>query len=141
VRNAVSVKTFALELQTIKLLKGKSGSGFAAQLEHVWKEFRDRSATLSVEDPANPSGNDLSELLTDVVRSELSTVARRTLELIDDSGWEAVFGPVEDKSDRDKREGRGPRPDSARPARRDRASAAAPSRRATRARRLAAGRT
>ena len=32
-------------------------------------------------------------------------MARRTLNVIDDSGWEAVFGPVEEKSDRDKREG------------------------------------
>ena len=63
------------------------------------------TGTLSVEDPANPSGNDLSGLLNDAVRSELATVARRTLNVIDDSGWEAVFGPVEEKSDRDKREG------------------------------------
>jgi hypothetical protein len=104
-RNGVAVKTFVLELLAIKLLKGKSGSALATQLEHVWKEFRDNAATLAVEDPANPSGNDLSELLNDAVRTELSTVARRTLKLIDDSGWEAVFGGVEDGSDREKREG------------------------------------
>jgi hypothetical protein len=105
VRNAVHVKTFVLELLVIKLLKGKSGVGLATQLEHIWKEFRDSSSTLCVEDPANPAGNDLSELLNDAVRSELSTVARRTLKLINDSGWEAVFGPIEEKSDSDKREG------------------------------------
>jgi hypothetical protein len=105
VRNGVAVTTSVLELLVIKLLKEKSGSALATQLEHVWKEFRDNPATLSIEDPANPSGNDLSELLNDGVRSELSTVARRTLKLIDDSGWEAEFGPVEDRSAREKREG------------------------------------
>lgn len=104
VRNGLGIKTFVLELLAVKLLKRKSGSGLATQLEHVWTEFRDNVEALSVEDPANPTGNDLSELLNAAVRSELSTVARRTLKLIEDSGWEAVFGAVEEKSDREKRE-------------------------------------
>lgn len=105
VRNGLGIKTFVLELLAVKLLKGKSGSGLATQLEYVWTEFRDDVEALSVEDPANPTGNDLSELLNAAVRSELSTVARRTRKLIEDSGWEAVFGAVEEKGDREKREG------------------------------------
>jgi hypothetical protein len=104
-RNGLSIKTFVLELLAIKLLKGKPGSGLATQLEDVWTEFRDNVEALSVEDPANPTGNDLSELLNAAVRSELSTVARRTLKLIEDSEWEALFGAVEEKGDREKREG------------------------------------
>jgi hypothetical protein len=71
----------------------------------VWKEFRDNLDKLSVEDPANPTGNDLSELLNDSTRAELASVAQRTLKLIEESGWEAVFGPVEEKGEREKREG------------------------------------
>jgi hypothetical protein len=104
-RDGLGIRTFVLELLVVKLLKGKPGSGLATQLEDVWTEFRDNVEALSVEDPANPTGNDLSELLNAVVRSELSTVARRTLKLIEDSGWEAVFGTVEEKGDREKREG------------------------------------
>lgn len=105
VRNGLSIKNFALELLVIKLLKGKAGLGLAAQLEHVWKEFRDNAGQLAIEDPANPTGNDISELLNTGVRSELSSVARRTLRLVDDSGWEAVFGPVDEKTESAKREG------------------------------------
>jgi len=105
VRNVLSIKNFVLELVAIKLLKARAASGLATQLEHVWKEFRDSAEKVSVEDPANPTGNDLSELLNDGVRSELTTVSRRTLKLIEESGWEAVFGSVDEKSKDDKREG------------------------------------
>lgn len=104
VRNALSIRTFVLELLAVKLLKGKAGAGLAAQLEHVWKEFRDNADALSVEDPANPTGNDLSELLNVIVRSELASAAIRTLKLVGDSGWEAVFGPVEEKNEDEKRQ-------------------------------------
>jgi hypothetical protein len=54
---------------------------------------------ISIEDPANPTGNDLSELLSPTIRDALSSVSKSTLELIEKSGWEAVFGPVEEKKD------------------------------------------
>lgn len=104
VRNGLNIKNFVLELLVTKLLKGKA-AGLAIQLEHVWKEFRDNVEKLSVEDPANPSGNDLSELLNGAVRLEISTVSRRTLMLIEESGWEAVFGSVDEKTKDEKREG------------------------------------
>lgn len=97
VRNGLPVRNFILELAVIKLLKSKKNSTLSAQLEHVWTEFRDNIDELSVEDPANPTGNDLSDLLA-AAKWELSAVAGRTLALISSSGWEAVFGPVEEKS-------------------------------------------
>lgn len=105
VRNGLSIRVFVLELLAVKLLKGRSGAGLVTQLERVWKEFRDNIEAVSVEDPANPTGNDLSVLLNATVRSELSAVADRTLKLIEDSGWEAVFGSIEEKGVREKREG------------------------------------
>lgn len=94
VRNGIGAKTFVLELLTVMLLSGRTRSSLAHQLEHIWNELCDRPDELAVEDPANPNGNDLKAVL-DQVRSMLSSVARRTLDLIARQGWEAVFGPIE----------------------------------------------
>ena len=94
-RNGINVKTFALELLTVKLLESKKQKSLADQLLHVWEQLRDYSNEISIEDPANPEGNDLSELFNDAVKAELSVTAEKTLRLIDESGWEAVFGKLQ----------------------------------------------
>jgi tRNA nucleotidyltransferase (CCA-adding enzyme) len=94
VRNGLNLKHFVLELTVIKLLAGKRHKSLSVQLEHVWTELRDHIDDLVVEDPANPEGNDLSSVL-DATRNSLRMAARRTLELIETSGWEAVFGVIE----------------------------------------------
>ena len=99
-RNFLSVRHFVLELLTIELLRGKKSLDLPGQLKHVWTELRDNVENITIEDPANPTGNDLSELFSASVRQELSSAARRTLELIERSGWEAVFGAVPEKSSR-----------------------------------------
>jgi hypothetical protein len=99
-RNFLSVRHFVLELLTIELLKGKKSLDLPEQLKHVWTELRDNVENITIEDPANPTGNDLSELFNASVRQELSSTARRTLDQIERSGWEAVFGPVLEKSSR-----------------------------------------
>jgi hypothetical protein len=93
-RNHVGVKTFALELLTIKLLDGRKSLELSQQLKHVLTQFRDAAKHLCIEDPANPHGNDLSELLNDGVRIALETTARSTLDQVGQSGWEAVFGQL-----------------------------------------------
>lgn len=95
VRNALTTRHFPLELLTIELLKDHRSDTIDKQLQHLWEQLRDNVEDLSIEDPANPQGNDLSELLNDSIRSELSSVAGRTLKLIEDRGWEAVFGELE----------------------------------------------
>jgi hypothetical protein len=95
-RKFVGIKTFALELLVIDLLDGRKTRALADQLEHVLKEFRDHSEELAIEDPANPHGNDLSELLNASVRASLGIAARDTLDQVEREGWEAVFGPVSD---------------------------------------------
>ena len=97
VRNGLPIRTFVLELAVIKLLKEKTTLELSGQMEHLWKELRDNSANLCVEDPANPNGNDLSKELGDDVKSQLASTAKRTLTQIDASGWEAVFGEAENK--------------------------------------------
>lgn len=104
VRNGLRIKHFALELLAVKLLKEKKSATLVTQMKHVWEEFCDHSASLSIEDPANPTGNDLGPLLDTSIRNELSTVARATLDAIEKSGWQAVFGAVEEKSTEEKAE-------------------------------------
>ena len=93
VRRGISVKTFPLELLTINCLKHKKKASLSDQLTHVLTEFRDNMDDLVIEDPAN-SNNDISGMLTDAIRASLTTQARETLQLVDGSGWEAVFGKI-----------------------------------------------
>lgn len=102
VRNGIEFKHFVLELSVIKLLEGRKKWDLESQLVHIWTEFSDNIDELTVEDPANPEGNDLSGAL-DAARDSLRSVARRTLAVIESSGWEAVFGAVDEDSDEDKR--------------------------------------
>lgn len=98
VRNGIGAKTFVLELLAVKLLKSKKGKSLPDQLTHVWTEFRDNPDGLAVEDPANPSGNDLKPAL-DSCRYSLSSIARTTLANIECQGWESVFGPLKDEDE------------------------------------------
>jgi hypothetical protein len=104
VRNGLPIRNFVLELAVIKLLKSKKDAARSTQLEHIWTEFRDNIENLYVEDPANPSGNDLSHLLNSTMKGTLAAGAGRTLALIGTSGWEAVFGPVDEKKETEKTE-------------------------------------
>ncbi len=104
VRNAVNLKTFVLELLVIDLLAGKSGKPLSDQLRHVLTAFRDHASDLSVKDPANPDGNDLSDVLDDGKKNLLSVIARNTLARIDAGGWETLFGPLQEATDEEKRE-------------------------------------
>ena len=103
VRNGLSVKTFVLELAVIELLKGKTKFDLAEQLQEVWTELRDNFDDLSVEDPANPTGNDLSDLLNNI-NAELESTARRTLHQIDTRGWETVYGAADASQEAEKTE-------------------------------------
>jgi len=47
-----------------------------------------------IEDPANPEGNDLSDLLSNGLRTSLKSAASRTLEAVDNGSWEKVLGPL-----------------------------------------------
>jgi hypothetical protein len=102
VRRGLTLKHFGLELLTIETAKSKKSADLDAQLRHIWRTLRDDVDSIEIEDPASPSGNDLSELLSDSVRQELSTTASQTLATIERDGWEAVFGKLS-SSDEDKK--------------------------------------
>ena len=74
VRNGLPIRTFVLELAVIKLLEDEKKNNLSAQMEHFWTELRDNSANLTVEDPANPHGNDLSKCLDDNLKSHPACV-------------------------------------------------------------------
>jgi tRNA nucleotidyltransferase (CCA-adding enzyme) len=97
-RKGLRVKQFVFELLIIKLLKGKKDKPLADQLQHVLTEIKDAVDPIPVEDPANPSGNDLTSVLTSCW-SELSLTATSTLTVVEDAGWEGVFGKVEQKDE------------------------------------------
>lgn len=94
-RNGVSIRTFPMELLVIEVLKDTKAQGLEGRLTELLLEVRDNIDDYSIEDPGNPTGNDLSELLNDTVRASLSAGAWSTLQTVETSGWEAVFGAVE----------------------------------------------
>jgi hypothetical protein len=97
-RRGLRVKQFVLDLLTIKLLKDKKGNNLDSQLKYVWTTLRDAKEPIIVDDPANPTGNDLSGFLKSVW-FELSARSRDTLDLVEQSGWEALFGSVDEDTD------------------------------------------
>ena len=99
VRKVLDVKQFVFEMLIIDRLSGQKNKSLTDQLIHVWTEFRDLDRPPKVDDPANPSGNDLTHLL-DAVWNELGSVASSTLWTIDNNGWEAVFGRVDTGADK-----------------------------------------
>jgi len=92
-RNGINLKTFVLELVVIDILN-KSKEAIDAQILTAFTKLRDDINNITVEDPANPSGNDLSEIWNDSVKDVVSAAARSTLYAIETFGWEAVFGKI-----------------------------------------------
>ncbi len=96
VKNAISIKNFVFELLVIDILENHKKKTLANQLRIVWEEFQDNYQNLCVEDPANPSGNDLSQELSEVVRWNLHSDSEWTMSTLEKEGWEAIF-PLPDK--------------------------------------------
>lgn len=95
VRHDLEVKQFALDLLGVDLLEGKAGESLEGQLSHVLETIRDSDGPLSIEDPANPTGNDLSDYLTDYIWADLQQVASTMLSDANSNGWSAAYGETE----------------------------------------------
>lgn len=96
-RRAVSLKNFVWELLCIKLLDGREEDSLADQLDHVLRTISESDEAIAIEDPANPSGNDLMDFLSSWWPS-LQSAALVTVSQVDVDGWEQVFGPIETAS-------------------------------------------
>lgn len=92
-RKGLHIKQFVFELMIVKLLDDMKTKPLAEQLTHFWTKVKDASDPINVEDPANPSGNDLSTTIKNAW-PEISAVSASTLDVMSTSGWEGIFGPV-----------------------------------------------
>lgn len=96
-RRAIGVKNFIWELLCIQLLINMKNSTLEEQVKHGLQTVADSQDAISIEDPANPSGNDLMEFL-DNHWWQLSAAASDTLALAESGGWAAVFGSIDEAS-------------------------------------------
>ena len=94
VRNGLSIKNFVWELLCIELLDEVKGKPLADQIEHVLQSIVDAKQAITVEDPANPQGNDVMPFLKSHW-SQIQTAAQVTLRTLSNGGWEGVFGKIE----------------------------------------------
>jgi len=101
VRNSLQIKTFVLELLIVKILKDCDEGNLEECLTTFWNEIIDNCDELSVEDPANPNGNDLSPLFDSVVKSSLKSASENAMYFVNSENWEDVFGPVKKEEDKD----------------------------------------
>jgi hypothetical protein len=97
-RNNVALKTFVLELIVIEVLHG-STAALDKQLRKLMEALRDGAEKIKVEDPANPTGNNLAGAWNDSVQQTAALIAKSTLAIVDASGWEGVFGKLPVASD------------------------------------------
>jgi hypothetical protein len=96
-RNAVAVKTFPLELLVIEVLRDDNWGTLEDRFRRVLTAFAERIGDLHIEDPANPTGNDLSHALSDGLRRQMAKMASDTLNAVDEYSWGHVFGELETK--------------------------------------------
>ncbi|MGI8922770.1 MAG: nucleotidyltransferase domain-containing protein [Fimbriimonadales bacterium] len=99
-RNGIVSQTFIIELLTVKIGSQAKCESLDDQVVHVLKKFRDEAESLTVEDPANPNGNDISNSL-DNIRFPLQHFAKLSLQQIDGGNWNRVFGDADDVDDAD----------------------------------------
>jgi len=101
--NHLEVKTFILELLVVDVLEEGDGA-LSDHVIHLFETLRDDIEDISVEDPANPEGNDLSDMFDSATKRMLSGAARRALNQIENENWEAIFGHVENNEGADRSE-------------------------------------
>lgn len=103
--NQLDAKTFVLELLVIKLLEGMTDSkGLDVCFESFLTETIEKIENIALEDPANPSGNDLSGILSESVKANLKLLAEKTLLSIEDEKLEDIFGEIEEADDEEKKQ-------------------------------------
>ena len=95
VRSGLSIRTFILELLVIEILKNSKATSLEDYLIEFWTTVKDGIFEIKVEDPANPTGNEVIEIFDDTNKQQLKDTATRTIELISRRRWEDVLGPTE----------------------------------------------
>lgn len=93
VRHGIMLKNFVWELLCIRLLASMNGRPLEEQALHVLQTIAASENEIAVEDPANPQGNDLMPVLSGLWLP-LRAAAAQTVQTVENSGWEAIFGRV-----------------------------------------------
>jgi len=91
-RKGFGLKTFILELLVIEVLKTSHDEVYDMLLKKFFKKLVDSVDSIKIEDPANPTGNDLSPIFNDDVKSALKTFAKQALDAIQGGNWGEIFG-------------------------------------------------
>ncbi|HSV94737.1 MAG TPA: hypothetical protein VLH94_02025 [Spirochaetia bacterium] len=103
IRMGLNLKTFILELLVVKYAKKYKDDPLSKGLISFWEFLRDHE-DFSIEDPANPEGNDLSQILNQDVRQFLSMSASNVMTLVDNNNLDSIFGSTEPISGEEKTE-------------------------------------
>lgn len=93
----LTIKTFILELLIIKILKDYRHKPYEDLLKIFWEKIKSNVENISIEDPANPYGNDLSESFDLQIKAQLKSGAQRALDLILKDDWKTIFGEISKK--------------------------------------------
>jgi hypothetical protein len=118
-RAGLDVKTFVLELLIIEALeKVTDEKGLDKCLIAMWAKLAEKIGDIKIEDPANPTGNDLSGMFDDALKLKLSIAAKQALAKVKDNKWGEIFGTPVAPADRarvvanvsDKLKASGPKP-------------------------------
>lgn len=89
----LGVKTFVLELLVVKYAQKTEKEPLTNGIKSFWESLK--RSDLSIEDPANPDGNDLSPIFDDTTKQLLTDYGERALENIESNDWKGIFGEPE----------------------------------------------
>lgn len=96
------IRTFILELMVIEVLKKSDKSNLELCLTSFWEKLRDNIDSITIVDPANENGNDLSQIFDTNIKKVLQSYATFALSNVSDDRWESIFGPTETMSRNEK---------------------------------------
>jgi hypothetical protein len=79
VRHSLGVRSFALELLTIRALKGSQVSGYDEKLLSIFSFLKENIKTIRLEDPAN-SNNIITDLISTATKQRVADQAQAALD-------------------------------------------------------------
>lgn len=92
IKTGLQVKTFVLELMVVAYAKKSTNNPLSTGLESFWQYLKEHGNNITVEDPANREGNDLSGFLSDSTKQLLNYHAEVALSSLNEGSWADVFG-------------------------------------------------
>lgn len=94
-KSGQQIRTFVLELLVVEILGKSEKSNLEICMTSFWESLRDNIDSLSIEDPANPNGNDLSPYFDENIKALLQNCASIALTNVACDNWSFILGPAE----------------------------------------------